>query len=267
MMRRVLGIRRIASLANRLRCPVRNAMKAVENNGSQQTAGDDGPNQSEQVTEPNRDRCISHVSEPIMSGSLRDANISVCRFSRFSARRCERESRRGGTRRSSSRVAVIQSLGRSTFSARSGIGSRIGKPTDGPGVRLGSGFVSAGALSEMTRLVEHCDLPESGELPGRAPTDVGTFELRVETPDKAVTLVGDMLRTGAGPLGHGQMKAAPNPSESLDFSRKCCPARLTVSARLVWTTFCRHPCVHCQEPHPFVALRPAQPTAAHPSAS
>ena len=49
-------------------------------------------------------------------------------------------------------------------------------------------------LDELKELVEHCDLAESGELPGRPPTDVGSFELRVEVPDKAITLVGDMLR-------------------------------------------------------------------------
>ena len=54
--------------------------------------------------------------------------------------------------------------------------------------------VSEEKFAELMELVEHCDLQESGELPGRPPMDVGTFELCVEGQDKAITLVGDMLR-------------------------------------------------------------------------
>lgn len=49
-------------------------------------------------------------------------------------------------------------------------------------------------FSRLVELVDGCDLKTSGEMPGRPPTDVPSFELRVERDDRTVRLVGDMPR-------------------------------------------------------------------------
>lgn len=51
-------------------------------------------------------------------------------------------------------------------------------------------------MTNFIELVEQCDLSESGELPGRPPTDTSTFELRVGEDDKTINLIGDMQRAG-----------------------------------------------------------------------
>jgi hypothetical protein len=49
-------------------------------------------------------------------------------------------------------------------------------------------------LPEFTKLVECCNLSETAKPSGQPPTDVSTFELKVEDGGSSVKLVGNMLQ-------------------------------------------------------------------------